>query len=304
MGIAGGCGLFLLGNYGVQGNFSNDDEERYFGAVMILGGASLLVTAVWKGLVIRGEIRRDKENAAADVSEEPGPSQEGAQAQQDSPVTELATAFVSLGVLATTAETGFVIAEVSTGDAYYATASKAFLPISMVLYVISLFAQPMRQDPRAMIFLWAHFISFAWVSEGAYMFWGIREGDVGYVLLVLSRALLQTLVFHYGLKLRASIGRLPDKDLNNLDAESDAQEELPPAAAHEPTSSGSQDHPHLALMLHAMRDELPASICDSIQSVIDQVHTDELEKLSAQLHVLEPPRCWQLCARLGWPQPR
>ena len=48
------------------------------------------------------------------------------------------------------------------------------------------------------------------------MFWGIRVGDVGYVLVALGRALLLTLLFHYGLKLRASIGRLPNKDLNNL----------------------------------------------------------------------------------------
>ena len=44
----------------------------------------------------------------------------------------------------------------------------------------------------------------------------MRESDVGYVLIALGRALLLTLLFHYGLKLRASIGRLPDKDLNNF----------------------------------------------------------------------------------------
>ena len=51
--IAGGCGLFLLGNYGVQGNFRNDAEEYFFVSVMAMGTLSLLVTAVWKGLVIR-----------------------------------------------------------------------------------------------------------------------------------------------------------------------------------------------------------------------------------------------------------
>ena len=79
MSIAGSCGLFLLGNYGVQGNFLNDAEEWFFFSVMIAGGASLLVTVVWKGLVIRGEIKRDEENAAAGVGEEQGPTQEGAQ---------------------------------------------------------------------------------------------------------------------------------------------------------------------------------------------------------------------------------
>ena len=170
---------------------------------MIVGGASLLVTAVWKGLVIRGEIRRDEENAAAGVSEEQGPTQDGDQAQQDPPVTKLATAFVWLGVLATTVQTGLVITEASTGDPYYATATYSLLPIIGVLYIISLFAQPSRHNRRIMLFLRAHFISFAWVSEGAYIFFGIREGDVGWSLRALGRALLQTLAFHYGLKLRA-----------------------------------------------------------------------------------------------------
>ena len=51
-------------HHGVQGDFRNDAEEWFFGAIMIVGGASLLVTAVWKGLVIQGEIRHDKESAA------------------------------------------------------------------------------------------------------------------------------------------------------------------------------------------------------------------------------------------------
>ena len=55
--IAGSCGLYLLGNYGVEGDFSN---VAIFDFVTVAGGASLLVTAVWKGLVIRGEIKRDE----------------------------------------------------------------------------------------------------------------------------------------------------------------------------------------------------------------------------------------------------
>ena len=55
--IAGGCGLFLLGNYGVEGDFSSVFLENLFNSVMILGGASLFITAVWKSLVIRTEVR-------------------------------------------------------------------------------------------------------------------------------------------------------------------------------------------------------------------------------------------------------
>ena len=48
------------------------------------------------------------------------------------------------------------------------------------------------------------------------MFLGIREGNLGPALRALGRALLQTLVFHYGLKLRASVGLLPNKDLDDF----------------------------------------------------------------------------------------
>ena len=217
--ISGGCGLFLLGNYGVEGDFSNNDEEQIFISITSIGAASLFVTAVWKGLVIRGEIKHDEQNAATGVGEEQGPTQEDAQVQ-DPPVTELATAFVGLGVLATTVQVGLVIAEITTTSTVstdYKTAASAFLPIAVVLYLISLFAQPRRHDRRSMLFLRAHFISFTWVSEGAYIY-EIRSDSRSTITGIyhLGRALLETLVFHYGLKLRASIGCLPDNDLNNF----------------------------------------------------------------------------------------
>ena len=67
-----------------------------------------------------------------------------------------------------------------------------------------------------MLFLRAHFISFAWVGEGAYIVYEIRRADTGTALIHLGRVLVQTLLFHYGLKLRASICHLPDKDLDNF----------------------------------------------------------------------------------------
>ena len=203
LGIASSCGLFLLGNYGVEGNFRNNDEAWFFSSVMIAGGASLLITAIWKGLVIRGEIKRDQENAAAGVSEDQGPTLEGAQAQ-DAPVTELATAFVGLGVLATTAQVGLVIAQVSTGDTMSETAASAFLPIVVVLYGIGIFAKPRQRDRGTMLFFRAHFISIVWISEGAYMIWAIRDANTNNFIIALVRVLLQTIFFHYALRLRAS----------------------------------------------------------------------------------------------------
>ena len=59
--IAGSCGLFLLGNYGVKGSFRDDGvEEAWFGGITIAGVLSLLVTAAWKAIVIRREIKHDE----------------------------------------------------------------------------------------------------------------------------------------------------------------------------------------------------------------------------------------------------
>ena len=46
--IASGSGLFLLGNYGVSGDFKSNAEEWGFIGIMIAGGGSLLITALWQ----------------------------------------------------------------------------------------------------------------------------------------------------------------------------------------------------------------------------------------------------------------
>ena len=52
-------------------------------------------------------------------------------------------------------------------------------------------------------------ISFIWVSEGAAAY---SKSSVGH----LGAALLETLVFYYGIRLRASLSCLSDKDLTEL----------------------------------------------------------------------------------------
>ena len=96
--IAGSSGLFLLGNYGVKGDFHDVGEKWLFGVVMITGGASLLVTAVWKGLVILSEIKRDQEAAVAVSRCEGATGEEGG---DETPVTQISSIWVGLGVVAT-----------------------------------------------------------------------------------------------------------------------------------------------------------------------------------------------------------
>ena len=100
--IAGGCGLFFLGNYGVEGDFNSDAEEWFIIAVMVAGAVSLLVTAIWKGLVIRAEIKRDQEKSTG--AENRGGESSGEDRENETPVYQLSSIWVGLGVVATTGE--------------------------------------------------------------------------------------------------------------------------------------------------------------------------------------------------------
>ena len=182
---------------------------------MITGAASLLVTAVWQGLVIRGEIKRDEKNAAAGVSEDQGTTQEGTQARQDLPATELATAFVGLGVLATTVQTGLVIGEVVTGDAYYETAAYSLLPIVGVLYVLAVALRP-KDEGVGLKILHLQFFFFAIWSELAVAVGNFQGSYTIYGWSALLRIPFWLITYWLGLKLRRKAAQLPPAELSNF----------------------------------------------------------------------------------------
>ena len=215
--IAGGCGLFLLGNYGVKGDFSSEFLEDFFNFVMILGGASLFITAAWKGLVIRAEMQHDQDAAGRGQDEGQVREAGASPGEEDQPpVTKLSVLFVFISFLATSFQTALNVACSMTGRRVYETATNALLPLIVIVYVGGLFAQPRRRDRPTMYLLRAHFISFAWISEMSYVCYELARRQCASALTHLGRGLLETLIFHYGLKLRSSIGRLPDEDLNDF----------------------------------------------------------------------------------------
>ena len=100
--VAGGCGLFLLGNYGVEGDFRNDAEEYFFVSIMATGTLSLLITAVWKGLVIRDEIKRDNieqsegSDLTVEASVEVNPTARSDNDNEGPFLTEISTVWVGI----------------------------------------------------------------------------------------------------------------------------------------------------------------------------------------------------------------
>ena len=158
--ISGACELFLLENYCVKGEFQSYKEELFFVVVMIAGGASLFITAIWQGIAIRDEIKRDEaDDSGAGVigTGVVGVGLVKAEQQNDAPVTELSSVWVGVGVVATTTYTGMDVANVYMESSFLTTLSISLLPVVLVLWTLSSFAQPRRRDSKTILFLRLHF---------------------------------------------------------------------------------------------------------------------------------------------------
>ncbi|GMH95309.1 hypothetical protein TL16_g13124 [Triparma laevis f. inornata] len=137
--IAGVCAVYLLGNYGTEGDFYNAAERYYTLIVPGVGAGCLLLTAVWKAVDIRGEMRRGED------------FEQLRQGESSSSSSEV-----------------------------------------MLVEIIGL------------------------ISQTANMVRHFRNDDMTWVGLNFAGTVILTVLFHFGLKLRATVGRLPDKDLENF----------------------------------------------------------------------------------------
>ncbi|GMI01543.1 hypothetical protein TrLO_g10204 [Triparma laevis f. longispina] len=205
--IAAGCALYPLGNYGAEGDFRSDVERFAAYTVPSIGGGCLLLTAVWKLVVIRGEIRREVEEAGQQYLGEPS---------SGCTLLEASSFWLYIGFLATTFQSSISVAMAVTMNKSYGTLCKVSLPIVGLMYVGSVFCQPRRRSPKDMWKLRLHFMSSAFIGEMAWAVYGFRKGNFSGVILHFVRLVSQALVFHFGLKLRAAVGRLPDKDLETF----------------------------------------------------------------------------------------
>ena len=148
-------------------------------------------------------------------AEETGQLDQG-ESSLDGTLVEGSSFWIYIGVLATTYESAVCVAAALTLDGFYKTLSSASLPIVGLIYLASVYSQPRRRSPKDMWKLRLHFTSFASISEMAYAVKNVREGYFGQVVLHFVRLAAQTLAFHFALKLRAAVGRLPDKDLQTF----------------------------------------------------------------------------------------
>ncbi|GMH99311.1 hypothetical protein TrLO_g8386 [Triparma laevis f. longispina] len=83
-------------------------------------------------------------------------------------------------------------------------------------YLQSVYCQPRRHRPEDMWKLRLHGVSIGLISQTANMVRHFRNDDMTWVGLNFAGTVILTVLFHFGLKLRATVGRLPDKDLENF----------------------------------------------------------------------------------------
>jgi hypothetical protein len=197
--ISGSSVVFLLGSYGTKGDFYNVGEKSTFVALGAVGFGCLLVTSIWKLVVIKGEMKREAEFGPESESEE----------SANPLLTEASSFWVVIGVLATSFYSAVnVVGAVTLDDI---SLSRLTPPLVGLFYLVALFCQPRRNSPKDMWRLRLHFMSFAWISEAAIIVFYAREGDSTNATIHVGLATAETLIFHWGFKLRATIGRLPEK---------------------------------------------------------------------------------------------
>ncbi|GMH86571.1 hypothetical protein TL16_g10591 [Triparma laevis f. inornata] len=207
--VAAGCALWSLGNYGAKGDLGNDAERYTAIIVPSIGGFCLLLTAVCEFVIMRREMRCEGTSSRRQVHQ-------GRSFSEDGTLVEASSFWFYLGVLATAYFSVVNIAAAVTMEFFYMSLSTFSLPIVGLLYTGSVFYQPRRRSPKDMWKLRLHFISFAVVNEISFAAYQFRHGNFGEVILHFARLAAETLLFHFGFKLRAAIGRLPDKELETF----------------------------------------------------------------------------------------
>lgn len=212
------CAMFLLGNYGTMGDFHDTREEAIQISILSFGLGLLLITAIWKCFVIKSEIRAEaaNSNSGEDCGDAHIDTDEHILPESSPPLTEMSSFWFLCGVTVSTCQTVFNVAATLTDDLNDDALSILTMPFSLMFFIGAFFCQPRKVSPSYMWKLKAHFACYAYVSMTAWCIWDVQgKGKLGIFSLAihLPLAAFFTLLFHWALKLRATIARLPDKDL-------------------------------------------------------------------------------------------
>ncbi|GMI06977.1 hypothetical protein TrRE_jg5984 [Triparma retinervis] len=213
LGVSGICGLFLLGNYGAEGEFSSHGELIMTMVIVNLGFACASAVFFYKFYLIN----RQLVSAAASPSPSPPPPPPAAAVNitKGSPYLFWMTAACVFALQVQHLMLCFTL------DAELMTTTSILVPLTWMFVAMTIFSDPRRRDKRYINMLRALFLCFALISELLFCVYSARQywlavGRWYWVFFFLGRFTVECLLFHELLKMRAKIGRLQDEAVSNF----------------------------------------------------------------------------------------
>ncbi|GMH70022.1 hypothetical protein TL16_g05304 [Triparma laevis f. inornata] len=155
--IAALCTVNLLGSYGAEGKYISDIEKLGNLTIGVLGSGCLIVTALWKLAVIKGEMQQEDSPDITDT-DETDETDENEDATQ--PFTEASTVWYNISlVLSMIQPLISIMGALTLNDAFFSLSLFA-LPFTTLAFTAGFFCQQQRHHPEHMWKLRLHGIFF------------------------------------------------------------------------------------------------------------------------------------------------
>lgn len=207
--IAAYCALYLIGSYGAEGKFSSDFEQNGTLAAGILGNVALLFAATWKLVVIRVEMKQEKENGREKEKDDPNK-------MKSTPVTDASNFWIYLARIVTSVMPVLSIIGAVTMDEKFFVFAIVTFPYMILGTIFSTLCQPRQRSRKYMNNMRISEIWTFGVSYLAFAVNTVRDGDYIKVALLSAGLLVLCIYYHVMFVIRASVGRLPDEEVEKF----------------------------------------------------------------------------------------
>mmetsp|Transcript_21514 Transcript_21514/g.44854 ORF Transcript_21514/g.44854 Transcript_21514/m.44854 type:complete len:972 (-) Transcript_21514:48-2963(-) len=209
------CALWLLGNYGAEGEFSSDGETIVTLLIVNLGFGSCAAVLIYKFFAINAQISRSFSFVTSPATSSPLVNSENAIITKGSSLSFWLAVVITFALQVQHAVLAMTLNE------ELMTTTSILVPLTWMFTVFAIFSNPRRRDKKYMMMLRFLFLAFALVGEllyGVYsarLYW-IPNGRMYWTFFFLLRFVLECFVFHELLKIRAKIGRLDDETVSTF----------------------------------------------------------------------------------------
>ena len=134
----------------------------------------------------------------------------------DKYLTEASSVWFNVGLVLTMIQPLVTIMGAFTLDNNLFSLAVFVSPFTTLAYTANVFSQPRRRGFREMWRIRLQGLLFAGISELALVVWALRTDDLRFLISSLLGFFVLVIPLHALLKLRTSIGRLPDKNVEEF----------------------------------------------------------------------------------------